>query len=612
MSEDRALLNEAKLISDRLHEQGLDIQVGDLIIGDWYYGSTVTGFKVYIYPREDVLHYTVSVLTAHADGRTHSIETDYFVPNRGGQAKYYALRGTTLEDLERAAITELSAPTRASTIDVTTTAITNPSTTEMMHVMADVLDEQRRNQLVLRAVIEHKLAIMNALYSELNDKLTYMQRVINLLETFMGVYQEAVQISDGDAAPIDTPITVRQLVLYMDEVVADIEYHHNQPGIDFQSVDLFDAWLARPENLDEVAPEPRCIVALKPSRQHRHYSEDWLVNAWMNNDNKKVYLVIRNGAKVWRIYTAMEMGDLLFPTEAVMEKIYAKLDDERLNTRQTLEVRNEELNWKQHALLLEGILQRTDYLWPLKRSVSLFNPQDFADGLVTMIRDAENAISDGHLPFKQWRAAENAKIKRGSRILYTGVERSSYRSDRDWQSEYFGGRYVNNYPSMPPAGVYTVEEVVETPDRYANNGVSRRLRFLYMPADNVYYGDRWGEDRQNRVSFWLNLNDDANSFINYDTPLLSDINAYIGNRLERKNYLDVMTTLIHLRKVREQEREHEAGLVRLMAGRLGVTEAAVWDAVNWWKFKVIDHRYIADDENKAWRMIEKRVRKGVE
>jgi len=46
------------------------------------------------------------------------------------------------------------------------------------------------------------------------------------------------------------------------------------------------------------------------------------------------------------------------------------------------------------------------------------------------------------------------------------------------------------------------------------------------------------------------------------------------------------------------------------AQRTKATEEDVWEAVNWWKIKNKWKRPIREDDNKALRMIEKRVKNG--
>ena len=55
------------------------------------------------------------------------------------------------------------------------------------------------------------------------------------------------------------------------------------------------------------------------------------------------------------------------------------------------------------------------------------------------------------------------------------------------------------------------------------------------------------------------------------------------------------------------ELENEKGFVEGMSRRLNVDKKIVWEAIDWWKNKVIWKRPLTKDDAKAWRMIEKRI-----
>ena len=123
-----------------------------------------------------------------------------------------------------------------------------------------------------------------------------------------------------------------------------------------------------------------------------------------------------------------------------------------------------------------------------------------------------------------------------------------------------------------------------------------------MPNDEVWQG--WGggyKDRQKRVSFNLRRSDSFT--LNYDLITFKDVDYFIKNRYERKNYLDILPVLRGIRKRRLVELEWEKGFVKTVASNHNVTEELVWKGIEWWKTKVIWKRPLTKDDNKAWRMI---------
>ena len=166
--------------------------------------------------------------------------------------------------------------------------------------------------------------------------------------------------------------------------------------------------------------------------------------------------------------------------------------------------------------------------------------------------------------------------------------------------------YREYLPPPPPPGIYTVEEKIVKEVRGLRNPdgspvYSNQYRILYMPNGDA---SRW-EARKNRISFLVYESD--RNLLNYDRISLDDLEYYINNRRERKDFLNILPTLIGLRRERLKELEDEKGFVALMARELDVDEKIIWEAVDWWKYKVVWKRPVRKDDALAWRMIRKRV-----
>ena len=162
-------------------------------------------------------------------------------------------------------------------------------------------------------------------------------------------------------------------------------------------------------------------------------------------------------------------------------------------------------------------------------------------------------------------------------------------------------RYYNEYsmPAIPESGVYTLDE-------YVVDGKSR-LGFKYMPASE--YG--WEKERSRRVTYLLDYDD---LYLNYDRMSLEEVDYFLNSRLERKNFLQVLPTLITMRKELRKEQAEEGAFRQMLQGRLlskGVSESRsaelIDSAIEWWKYKTITSRPIRSDDAKAMRMIEGRV-----
>lgn len=91
--------------------------------------------------------------------------------------------------------------------------------------------------------------------------------------------------------------------------------------------------------------------------------------------------------------------------------------------------------------------------------------------------------------------------------------------------------------------------------------------------------------------------------------MLNMIEYYLNDRVERHNYLYMFDVLKDLKELRLQEIENEKQFVRLIADRNDVKQDIVWKEVEWWKQKNIWKRPITQDNAKALRMIESRIKK---
>jgi len=489
-------------------------------------------------------------------------------------------------------------------------------------------DEQNR-LAVMKATIELLMGNIRNQIGDMRKQIAYTSKILKLLETFMGVYEDIIPIKEGEKAPIDTPITIRQLILYADEEVADISSYEGQIGLDYRRLTEFDQWVA--VNYTRLVPEEKCVVAIKPSRQSRDYG-----NIFANTDadkaNKMVYLLIRNGECLYRVYTDLYMADKLFPSSEEMERVNKMLMSEHEYEREVKgfsiytkdKAKDDDLYWKQNAVLLQGLIIRTDILQPTPFPLSLFENQSYETGMLVLIRDAEPTLTDGRLSFKEWREQLNRKITLGTRVVmgyYDGYKASEY------AHYHFSYKYYNSPPPLPKRGIYVIDEAHhkveewDSPEYAEGLGLREtgkkihhvkhktKMRFLYTPHDEIWaIGDDGYMDtrkRKKRVAFYFSTDDGF--FMNYDDVTLEDVSYYLSNRLERPNYLSIMPMLVEIRDERQREKQFEEPLVKMIAAEFNCDESIVWDCIHWWKMKTQLHRWVDSDDQKAWRMIRRRV-----
>src|SRR5258708_1769842 len=109
----------------------------------------------------------------------------------------------------------------------------------------------------------------------------------------------------------------------------------------------------------------------------------------------------------------MQGKDRLFPTSEEMASITEKLMNENLSDDQQLELKNDELDWRQNAVLIEGLFERTDLFQPTQSRISLFDRGCYERGELVLVRDAEQiALSDGagRPRYKAWHRQLNNQL----------------------------------------------------------------------------------------------------------------------------------------------------------------------------------------------------------
>ncbi|MEH6688778.1 MAG: hypothetical protein V7693_16130 [Halopseudomonas sabulinigri] len=160
--------------------------------------------------------------------------------------------------------------------------------------------------------LQAKLGPMKASVSKIEDRLFNIQ-------LYTGIFETVVTITDGQPAARDEKLRVMQRRLYMDE---ECLLDYETGGMTFKSMDAFDRWLAKPNNVNRILPFPRCMVSMKVRRHTKDRSEDNIsafVAFSMAEADKQTYLMVRNGEQLYRVSTEIDFGEQIFPERAVFD-----------------------------------------------------------------------------------------------------------------------------------------------------------------------------------------------------------------------------------------------------------------------------------------------------
>lgn len=508
-------------------------------------------------------------------------------------AEDYTLLKKPKEEYEKELLSELSsdfASYRDSTSDSTDMVLSNGKAQALQ--AREALNDMTQKMDVFRALMESKMNEMREIASGFKDQLKSINRVLDIIELYLGIHEEITQIKEGNPAIVTDLICFRQLVLHMDEEVAATD----DGGLDFKDVGIFDEWLI--ENIDSILPESKGVVVVRPRRDDKSYKEDDPFAFEKNQNNKESHIVIRNGENIYRITSDnIRIYPHLFPSPKEMD--YISDPDNRSDAEIN---KNKVLGYKRNVLMLQGLLERTDIFRPHDQGINLFNPETY-DGKIRFIYDA-GGLTDGRISFTEWQVKLNKQLKLGDRIYFTRYPYDLFRDKYDNEESF--RMPVKTRAHRPGAGVYNIKkELMQS--RYYNSKPEKVFYCQYKPDDEIYDSDYRPHARKNSIPFVVTPEDDF--IINYELISIEDIDYYLADRVNRQYYLSMMPVLKGIRTMLLEEKRWEEGFVSLIKSKVSASDLEIAEAITWWKNKVIEKRPLTREDSKAVRMIVSRLKK---
>lgn len=463
---------------------------------------------------------------------------------------------------------------------------------EELTYMANCIIESQKNSL-MQTVIK-----MEGMVREFHSRIEKVMKVISMIELYLGVNEELMQISEGEKADSSEPLTLRQLVLYMDEETALTGYKCG--GYDYEDIEKFDEWLLNPKNRDLVIPEKRSIVVFKPRRKDKNYSDDFYFNKVRNQWNHVSYILMRNGDNLYRVFsTNFSVSGTVFPRKAELEKLMKNQEEGR---DISMEIDNLQTRGMKFAMFVNGLFDRSDIMYPIDGKVDMFKMDESP---IRIVYDAEPSLTSGHKSWREFIREVNGSVGEGSRIYLPMSKRITKENMYDRLVKSYSNEY--SIPEGPSRGMYQVEKYL-----FPNDPGKQSLCIKYNPGGE-YWDDLSGwKQRKNRITYLLD-EDDLNygGVINYDNVTFEEIDYYLKSRVDRSNYLEMFKPLIGLRDELLKDIEKEKDFVKMVEGETGKSESEVWEVLRWWKLKNKWKRSLTSDDSKAYRMIVKKLTKDV-
>lgn len=365
--------------------------------------------------------------------------------------------------------------------------------TTMLPTLTRVSPEEHKRKLVklkekdfpaMEKRIEHITQELTALHRDLtlpmraeadrmNKAMKRVDQRLFALELYAGLFQKCKQIKDGEPAPADTPITVRQMLRYMDEECL-IDYASG--GMDYSRVADFDAWVAKPENMNRIVPEARCVVALKVRRDAKDYGLTCDVLGLFDqlekhHANMKTYLLIRNGERLFRLVTEIEFSPRLLPLRAEFHKPFEEREhksswgkggptgEDYKSWIETTTIDPDHLDYDKHAeermgeiykynrvmFLLQGLLDRSKVFSP-HPPINL-SDDEHIEQFFKAVYDEEDGLPSHNPPdYDRYRASLNALLVTGNYVWSRWHPEEDY--DTNYRTSYRSLKYHRRRPDI--------------------------------------------------------------------------------------------------------------------------------------------------------------------
>ena len=281
------------------------------------------------------------------------------------------------------------------------------------------------------------------------DSLKVLEDKIFVVEVYAGLQEHVRQIAEGQPAPSDTRITVRQSMLYMDEETL-IDWERG--GMDYTKLHAFDEWVVRPRNLNRVLPEKRGVVAFRVRRNEKDYGRPENIGDAMrmmaeNEENFRTYLLLRNGENVFRIASGVSFSPRLIPMRNEFEDAfrdedrwhYTKAERDAATVREigpdhfdydkkVNDLKKRLGGYNKIVVLIQGLLDRSDVFHPhLPINLSL---PGAIDEWLNLVRDEEDVVEYNGVHWRKYFEDRRAMIQPGTIIYCQHID-----FNRSWRDD---------------------------------------------------------------------------------------------------------------------------------------------------------------------------------
>jgi len=417
-----------------------------------------------------------------------------------------------------------------------------------------------------------------ALASEEIKDIEKLCRGVESLELYVGKNVYIERIAQGEDAPYGEPLYVLQRKMMMDEEMC--LFLDVNERFDYNDHKKFDMALqSHPELVDQIFVSKRSVCVMATTRKYIDYvAKNDAVNDILNRENRKVFLLVRNGGNIYRVYSSVEshLGTArLFPSKDDQDRIFQGWGGKEITfndiefTDKLEEHERFALHYKRFLLLMAGLDQMERLFGDFYPRRINFYSEEFQNRYMRFIHDDDGK---GMLPSPVTESVQEF-IGRNNGYITPGRNGSRIICDFSNLVKYDTAPGAFNHPDDNEKR----RQLYDPEDRFAILPVRELDGRMYVEVP-MFKRDWWGEKEKNSkgraVRVFITDKEgefygesyssgiSVSPFLHYNTATLEEITYFLNHRPSRVDHLEYIRFFKHVEKLLQ---EREVALAPLFA-----------------------------------------------
>lgn len=380
-----------------------------------------------------------------------------------------------------------------------------------------------------------------------------LQKGVASLGLYVGTDIEMNRLAEGKSADPAEPLVVYRDLLYMDEeFLINMDQEGRENGADHENLEDFVSALKTDKSLlERIFPYPRMMVLMRYRRTNKIYFkgstfEAALANAEYNQENKRQFLLIRDGENITQVWSELTTQEIkaLYPSKAMGDANFKGIDGNliQLDDLNFAEAKGKFDDfarlYKNLLILMWGLNDREGVFGPFYNSAD-WTPAGFTD-LAFQEKymrfwdpyGDQTMLGRGYPSFDKWLREKNGWLRSGSRVIV--MKNAIARSEKI-------GR--NTIETLQPGAEKQIDDK-------AYLFIARKNKHGHVvPVDvgrDVYPRNHWKKPYYLKQTMDIILDEEASGYsenggldwLCLDMIEACEIDHYLESRADRQKYME--------------------------------------------------------------------------